>query len=62
MRELALLLSASFIACGYGGKACKVVDLAHNACTVVRYLGPDGKTHEVTLTPAELAALEAQKK
>ena len=31
---------AAFAGCGTGAKACGVVDIAANACTVVRYLAP----------------------
>ena len=48
--------------CGYGKPACTVIDAMHNACAVIRYLGPDGKMHEVKLTPADLAALAEAKR
>jgi hypothetical protein len=42
--------------CGHGATACKVIDVAHEACSVVRYLGPDGKVHEVPVSQEEMAA------
>ena len=46
----------SLLACGYGAKACKIVDAAHDVCTVVRYLAPDGTVREVQVSSEELAA------
>lgn len=40
---------------GWGGAACKVVDAAQAACTVVKYMGPDGKEHEVKVSREELS-------
>ncbi len=40
--------------CGYGKVACQVIDTAADACTVLRYLGPDGKPQEVRVPRAEL--------
>jgi hypothetical protein len=50
------LLALCLSACGHGATACKVIDVAHEACSVVRYLGPDGKVHEVQVSSQELAA------
>lgn len=47
-------------ACGHGATACKVVDVASDACSVVRYLGPDGTVEE--LTAADLAKAAAAKR
>jgi len=38
---------------GWGKTSCQVVDAAAQACTVVRFMGDDGKMHEVPLTPQE---------
>jgi len=38
---------------GWGGTACKIVDAAQTACTVVKYLGPDGKEREVRVSREE---------
>lgn len=43
-------------ACGAGAKACAVVDVAHDACTVVRVLAPDGGVEELTAKDLEQAA------
>lgn len=50
----------SLPACGTGAAACKVVDVAANACTVVRYLAPDGTAED--LTTEDLADLASAKK
>ncbi len=60
MRRALLLVVALLSGCGHGSKACAVVDVAHNACSVVRYLAPDGTTEE--LTPDDLAKVAAAKK
>jgi hypothetical protein len=52
----ALVLSVGAIGCGKGAMACAVVDAASKACTVVRYMGPDGKVDEVEVTPDEVNA------
>jgi hypothetical protein len=49
-------LALSLTACGYGAKACKVIDAAHDVCTVVRYMAPDGTVREVQVSSEELAA------
>jgi hypothetical protein len=53
-----LLISTSMIlaGCGKGAVACAVVDAAHQACTVVKYMGPDGKVREVRVSQEELAS------
>jgi hypothetical protein len=56
MRYLITLLALSLTACGYGAKACKVIDAAHDVCTVVRYMAPDGTVREVQVSSEELAA------
>jgi hypothetical protein len=50
------VLALSLTACGYGAKACKVIDAAHDVCTVVRYMAPDGTVREVQVSSEELAA------
>lgn len=54
---------------GWGKTTCNIVDAASAACTVLRYMGEDGKVHEVRLSPEEanelgkqLAAKKAQAK
>lgn len=47
-------------ACGHGATACKVVEVASDACSVVRYLGPDGTVEE--LTAVDLAKAAAAKR
>lgn len=41
---------------GWGSTTCKVVDAASAACTVLKYMGPDGKEHEVRVSREEMAA------
>lgn len=38
---------------GWGKTTCQIVDAASQACTVIRFMGDDGKPHEVRLTPEE---------
>lgn len=40
---------------GWGSTTCKVVDAASAACTVIRFMGEDGKEHEVRVSRDELA-------
>jgi hypothetical protein len=56
-----LLVTAGAGGCGYGGKACQVIDAtktaadaASSACTMVKYLAPDGTEKTVAVSPAEL--------
>ena len=60
MRRLAVVALALLPACGHGAKVCAVVDVAHDACSVVRYLAPDGTTEE--LSAKDLADLAKAKK
>jgi len=53
---LSAFMAVPAIGCGYGQVACQVVDTAHDACTVLRYMGPDGKPAEVKVPSSELAA------
>ena len=50
---------------GWGKTSCQVVDAASQACTVIKFMGDDGRVHEVPLTPAEAKelgrSLEAKK-
>lgn len=55
-------------ACGYGGTACKVIDVAHENCAWLRYLDADGTVKEVAISPDDarefgraLAAKQAAK-
>jgi hypothetical protein len=61
MKPLSYVVLAAFAysltACGYGAKACKVIDVAHEACSVVRYLAPDGTVREVQVSPEDLTTL-----
>lgn len=49
------LVGANLLAgcAGWGKTTCNVVDAAQAACTVLRYMGEDGKVHEVKLSPEE---------
>ena len=42
--------------CGTGKVACQVIDTAHEACAVIRYLGPDGKVRTVKVSNEEISA------
>ena len=42
---------------GWGKTTCQIVDAASQACTVIRFMGDDGKQHEVRLSPEEANAL-----
>lgn len=39
---------------GWGKTTCQIVDAASQACTVLRFMGEDGKVQEVPVTPAEM--------
>lgn len=57
------LLLTSAQGCGYGKPACTVIDAAAQACTVVRYLGPDGKVVEEPVSADKLTEqAKAQRK
>ena len=51
---------------GWGKTTCQVVDAAAGACTVLRFMGDDGKVHEVPISPKEASefgkSLAAKKK
>jgi hypothetical protein len=52
---IVLILCASLLAgCGHGAAACAVVDAANQACTVIKYMGEDGKVREVRVNRDEL--------
>lgn len=51
---VALAALGGVLGCGKGAIACGVVDAASRACTVVRYMGPDGKVQEVQVDPDEM--------
>lgn len=53
----ALCFGAAICGCGYGKVACSVLDVVHDNCTWLRYLGPDGKEREVQLDKADLVQL-----
>lgn len=53
---VALVVLGGALGCGKGAIACGVVDAAERACTVVRYMGPDGKVQEVQVDPDEMTA------
>lgn len=60
---LAVTAGASLLVlshCGHGGVACQVIDAIHESCNVVRYMGEDGKPHEVQISSAALAAYGAK--
>lgn len=54
----AVLLVYLLAGCGHGSTACAVVDATKAACDhVIRYLGPDGRVHEVQVPAEELAGV-----
>lgn len=59
-RTLLALCAVALSGCGTGAKACAVIDVAHQSCSVVRYLAPDGSTEE--LTAKDLGDLARAKK
>lgn len=48
------LVAVLVAGCGYGKTACAVVDAADKACTVVRYMAPDGTVQEVRVEQDEI--------
>ena len=64
MKKLIVVLALSLSACALFRSGvdttCKIVDTAHDVCTVIRYLGPDGKVHEEKVTAEEMAAFGKQ--
>jgi hypothetical protein len=50
-----LTFGSLLLACGSGKAACAVIDTAHEACSVIKYLGPDGKVQTVKVSSQELA-------
>ncbi len=59
-RAIVALVALWLVGCGAGGKVCAIVDLAQHACTVLKYVGPDGKPAEVRVTPEEATAFAQQ--
>jgi len=59
-RSVLALVAIMLVGCGAGGKVCAIVDLAQHTCTVLKYLGEDGKPHEVRVTPEEAREFAAQ--
>ncbi len=55
MGLLVTMLAATGCA-GWGKTSCAVVDAAQAACTVVRFMGDDGKLHEVQVSKEEAKA------
>jgi hypothetical protein len=58
----ALVYAFALGACGAVNGACQVVDTAHHACTVLRYLGPDGGVEEVNVSGEEVASFARETK
>lgn len=48
------LLVGAAAGCGHGSTACLVVDAAQQACTVIKYMGPDGQPRQVRVSKEEL--------
>lgn len=59
---VAVVLVSPLAACGAVNGACQVVDTAHHACTVLRYLGPDGGVEEVNVSGEEVASFARETK
>lgn len=53
--NLIMLCGIAITDCGAGSTVCTVIDAAHGACAVIRYLGPDGKMHEQHVSGRDLA-------
>ena len=53
----AVFATLFFVACGWGKTACTVIDVVHDNCSWIRYLGPDGKEHEVRVDKDDLVQL-----
>jgi len=54
-----LCFGAAICGCGYGKIACTVLDVVHDNCTWIKYLGPDGKETTIQLDKADLVQLAA---
>lgn len=59
-RAIIALVALMLVGCGAGAKVCAIVDLAQHTCNVIKYLGPDGKEHEVRVTREEASEFAAQ--
>lgn len=57
---LLAIVAVGATACGHGKTACAVVDAADKACTVVRYMEPDGTVREVQVDRDEVNAFGRQ--
>ncbi len=49
-------IAANFVTgcAGWGQKTCTIVDLANEACGIVRYMGEDGKVYEARVTQEDV--------
>ena len=60
-----LIGSAILCACSFLQDAkkptCQVVDALHEACTLVKFMGDDGKEHVESVPASEVAALGARR-
>lgn len=55
---LGLITIATIAACAaWDKKTCAAIDLAHQACTVVKYLDDDGNEKQVSMTPEDAKQL-----
>ena len=52
-----VLVGATIFGCAAAVPACKVIDLAHDVCTVITYKDEQGRTQSVQVPAAELRAL-----
>lgn len=54
---IAALVSLLVGCAGWDKKSCAAIDLAHHACTTVKYIGEDGKEHAMQLERGDLDEL-----
>jgi len=52
-----VVVGATVFGCAAVGPACKVIDVAHDVCTVIAYTDERGVKHAVRVTPEELRSL-----
>lgn len=58
MVAVGLLIANILAGCaGWGATTCTVVDLAHDACGVIRYLDENGKPVEMKVTNEDMKAV-----
>jgi hypothetical protein len=56
-----LLVGATVFGCAYRQPACQVIDVAKEACAVIKVVDAQGIEHTIQLDPQELRAFAAAK-